>query len=316
MKNNETQTSVAEEQKLQDFQKRIDADQKIEPTEWMPEMYRKHLIRQISQHAHSEVIGMQPEGNWITRAPTLRAKKILLAKIQDEGGHGLYLYCAAETLGLDRGTMIQQLQSGKAKYSNIFNYPTLTWADIGAIGWLVDGAAVTNQVSLLRTSFGPYSRAMMRICKEESFHQRQGYEIMVKMANGTSEQKEMTQDALNRWWWPSLMMFGPPDNDSPNSQRAMNWKIKRASNDTLRQKFIDKTIPQVEFLGLKVPDPDLKWNEETGHYNIGKIDWDEFYRVIRGNGPCNKQRIDAHTKAHEDGAWVREAAAAFASREV
>lgn len=315
MKNNGTQTLAPEdEQKLQDFQKRIDAEQKIEPKEWMPELYRKHLIRQISQHAHSEVIGMQPEGNWITRAPTLRSKKILLAKIQDEGGHGLYLYCAAETLGMDRGTMIQQLQTGKAKYSNIFNYPTLTWADIGAIGWLVDGAAVTNQVSLLRTSFGPYARAMQRICKEESFHQRQGYEIMVKMANGTPEQKEMAQDAVNRWWWPSLMMFGPPDNDSPNSKRAMDWKIKRASNDTLRQKFIDKTVPQVEFLGLKVPDPDLKWNEVTGHYEIGPIDWEEFYRVIRGNGPCNKQRIDAHIKAHEEGAWVREAAAAFANK--
>ncbi len=306
---------VETEEQLQTFQQRIDEEMKIEPKDWMPELYRKHLIRQISQHAHSEVIGMQPEGNWITRAPSLRAKKILLAKIQDEGGHGLYLYCAAETLGIDRGTMIQQLQSGKAKYSNIFNYPTLTWADIGAIGWLVDGAAVTNQVSLLRTSFGPYARAMTRICKEESFHQRQGYEIMVKMANGTPEQKEMAQDAVNRWWWPSLMMFGPHDTDSPNSTRAMNWKIKRASNDELRQKFIDKTVPQVEFLDLKVPDPDMKWNESTQHYEIGAIDWDEFYRVIRGHGPCNQQRIDAHVKAHQDGAWVREAAAAFAVKQ-
>ena len=318
MKNTEGQNIVIEEEKkkLHAFQQRIDAEEKIEPKDWMPEMYRKHLIRQISQHAHSEVIGMQPEGNWITRAPTLRSKKILLAKIQDEGGHGLYLYCAAETLGEERGAMIRQLQSGKAKYSNIFNYPTLTWADIGAIGWLVDGAAVTNQVSLLRTSFGPYARAMKRICQEESFHQRQGYEIMGKMANGTPEQQEMAQDAINRWWWPSLMMFGPPDTNSPNTQRAMEWKIKRSSNDSLRQKFIDKTVPQAEFIGLKVPDPDLKWNEQTGHYEVGPIDWDEFYRVIRGNGPCNKQRVDAHIKAHKEGAWVREAAASYAKRQI
>ena len=310
MKNNNPENA----EQLAAFQTRIDAEEKIEPKEWMPEAYRHHLIRQISQHAHSEVIGMQPEGNWITRAPSLRSKKILLAKIQDEGGHGLYLYCATETLGVDRGTLIKQLQNKEAKYSSIFNYPALTWADIGAIGWLVDGAAVTNQVSLMKTSFGPYARAMVRICKEESFHQRQGYEIMVKMANGTPEQKEMAQDALNRWWHPSLMMFGPPDKKSPNSERALKWKIKRATNDTLRQKFIDKTIPQIEFLGLTVPGADLKFDEKTGHYDIGELNWDEFYQVIRGNGPCNKQRIKAHVKAHEEGAWVRKAAAAYAKK--
>ncbi|RMG76304.1 MAG: 1,2-phenylacetyl-CoA epoxidase subunit A [Bacteroidetes bacterium] len=300
--------------KLEEFQKKIDAEQKIEPKDWMPEEYRKNLIRQISQHAHSEVIGMQPERNWLTRAPSLRAKMILLAKIQDEAGHGLYLYSAAETLGISREEMINQLHTGKAKYSSIFNYPTLSWADIGAIGWLVDGAAIVNQVSLQRTSYGPYSRAMIRICKEESFHQRQGYEIMAKMAQGTPEQKQMAQDALNRWWWPSLMMFGPHDTDSVHSQQSMKWKIKRESNDELRQKFIDKTVQQAEVIGLTIPDPDLKWNEERGHYDYGKINWDEFWNVVKGNGPCNKERLEHHIKAHKDGQWVREAAEAYAKK--
>lgn len=298
----------------QQFQGRIDADEKIEPRDWMPDTYRKHLIRQISQHAHSEVIGMQPEGNWITRAPSLRAKMILLAKIQDEGGHGLYLYSAAETLGITREELIEQLHSGKAKYSSIFNYPTVTWADMGAVGWLVDGAAIVNQVSLQRTSYGPYARAMVRICKEESFHQRQGYEIMATLALGTPEQKEMAQDALNRWWWPSLMMFGPHDSDSPNSGNAFKWKIKQESNDELRQRFIDKTVQQAEIIGLTIPDPDLKWNEARGHYDFGKIDWEEFNNVIKGNGPCNKQRIAHHIKYHNEGAWVREAANAYAEK--
>ena len=296
------------------FQERVDNELKIEPKDWMPEGYRSHLIRQISQHAHSEVIGMQPEGNWITRAPSLSAKQVLLAKIQDEGGHGLYLYSATETLGISREEMIAQLQSGAAKYSNIFNYPALTWADIGAIGWLVDGAAIVNQVSLQRTSYGPYARAMVRICKEESFHQRQGYEIMAKMMNGTPDQQEMAQDAMNRWWWPSLMMFGPHDSDSPRSGKAFDWKIKRQSNDELRQRFIDKTVQQAEVIGLTVPDPNLKWNEEKQGYDIGPIDWDEFKRVINGNGPCNKQRMDHHKKYHEEGAWVREAASAYQER--
>jgi ring-1,2-phenylacetyl-CoA epoxidase subunit PaaA len=258
---------------------------------------------------------MQPEGNWITRAPSLRAKLILLAKVQDEAGHGLYLYSAAETLGIDRKEMLEQLQTGKAKYSSIFNYPTLTWADIGAVGWLVDGAAIQNQLMLTRTSYGPYSRAMVKICKEESFHQRQGYEIVMHMARGTKEQKAMAQDALNRWWWPSLMMFGPSDDDSPNSAQSMKWKIKRKSNDTLRQEFVDKTVPQAEFIGLTIPDKDLKWNEERGEYDFGKMNWDEFYNVIKGNGPCNKQRIAHHVKAHEEGAWVREAANAYAEKQ-
>ncbi|MFN3342382.1 MAG: 1,2-phenylacetyl-CoA epoxidase subunit PaaA [Flavobacteriales bacterium] len=296
------------------FQARIDADEKIEPRDWMPDAYRKHLIRQISQHAHSEVVGMQPEGNWITRAPSLRAKMILMAKIQDEGGHGLYLYSAAETMGITRDELIQQLHQGKAKYSSIFNYPVVTWADIGAVGWLVDGAAIVNQVSLQRTSYGPYSRAMIRICKEESFHQRQGYEIMAHMALGTPEQKEMAQDALNRWWWPSLMMFGPHDSDSPNSGNAFKWKIKSESNDELRQKFIDKTVQQAEIIGLSIPDPDLKWNEARGHYDFGKINWEEFQNVINGNGPCNKQRLEHHVRYHEEGAWVREAANAYAEK--
>jgi ring-1,2-phenylacetyl-CoA epoxidase subunit PaaA len=296
------------------FQERIDNEVKIEPKDWMPEGYRSHLVRQISQHAHSEVIGMQPEGNWITRAPSLSAKQVLLAKIQDEGGHGLYLYSAAETLGVSREEMIHQLQTGVAKYSNIFNYPALTWADIGAIGWLVDGAAIVNQVSLQRTSYGPYSRGMVRICKEESFHQRQGYEIMAKMMKGTPEQQEMAQDAMNRWWWPSLMMFGPHDSDSPRSGNAFKWKIKRQSNDELRQKFIDKTVQQAEIIGLKIPDTKLKWNEEKQGYDFGPIDWEEFSRVINGDGPCNKQRINHHIKYHEEGAWVRKAAKAYQER--
>ena len=305
---------MTEEQLEKKFQEKIDAEQKIEPREWMPEAYRKHLIRQISQHAHSEVIGMQPEGNWITRAPSLRAKMVLLAKIQDEAGHGLYLYSACETLGITREELIEQLHTGKAKYSSIFNYPTLNWADMGAVGWLVDGAAIVNQVSLQRTSYGPYSRGMVRICKEESFHQRQGYEIMATMAKGTPEQKQMAQDALNRLWWPALMMFGPHDADSPNSGNAIKWKIKRESNDVLRQRFIDKTVEQAELIGLTIPDPDLKWNEETGHYDFGEINWEEFYNVVNGNGPANKQRLAHHRRAHDDGAWVRAAADAYAQK--
>ena len=296
------------------FQQKIDQEKKIEPKDWMPEEYRQHLVRQISQHAHSEIIGMQPEGNWITRAPSLRAKMILLAKVQDEAGHGLYLYSACETLGVSRDDLINQLQTGKAKYSSIFNYPTTSWADIGAIGWLVDGAAIVNQVSLQRTSYGPYSRGMVRICKEESFHQRQGYEIMSKLASGTKEQKEMAQDALNRWWWPSIMMFGPHDADSPRTGNAMKWKIKRETNDALRQSFIDKTVEQAEVIGLTIPDDKLKWNEERKHYDFGEIDWDEFWAVVKGDGICNKERIAHHVKAHEDGKWVREAAMAYAKK--
>jgi ring-1,2-phenylacetyl-CoA epoxidase subunit PaaA len=299
------------DKQLQVFETKIKEDINIEPRDWMPEDYRKHLIRQISQHAHSEVIGMQPEGNWISRAPSLRSKKILLAKIQDEGGHGLYLYSAAETLGISRDEMLHQLHEGKAKYSSIFNYPTLTWADIGAIGWLVDGAAIVNQVSLQKTSYGPYARAMVRICKEESFHQRQGYEIMTKMMQGTKEQQAMAQDAMNRWWWPSLMMFGPHDSDSPNTGNAMKWKIKRQSNDILRQKFIDKTVQQAHLIGLSIPDKNLKWNEEKKSYDHGEINWDEFTRVINGDGPCNKQRMKHHIKAHQEGEWVRKAAIAY-----
>ncbi|QTN38332.1 1,2-phenylacetyl-CoA epoxidase subunit A [Cryomorphaceae bacterium] len=296
------------------FQATIDREEKIEPRDWMPEAYRKTLIRQISQHAHSEIVGMLPEANWITRAPSLRRKASLLAKIQDEAGHGLYLYSAAETLGAKREDLIDDLHAGKAKYSSIFNYPTVTWADIGAIGWLVDGAAIQNQVPLCRTSYGPYARAMIRVCKEESFHQRQGYEIISTLANGTPEQKEMAQDALNRWWWPSLMMFGPNDADSPNSARSIQWKIKRKTNDELRQEFVDKTVPQAEFIGLRVPDDELKWNEERGHYDFGPIDWEEFYNVIQGNGPCNKERVAARLKAKEEGLWVREAANAYAEK--
>lgn len=296
------------------FQEKIDAEIKIEPKDWMPDAYRKTLIRQISQHAHSEVIGMLPEGNWITRAPSLRRKLILMAKVQDEAGHGLYLYSAAETLGASRDELVQDLLNGKAKYSSIFNYPTLTWADIGAIGWLVDGAAIMNQVMLTRTSYGPYARAMVRICKEESFHQRQGYEIMLTLAKGSPEQKAMAQDALNRWWWPALMMFGPHDSQSTHSEQSMKWKIKRKSNDELRQAFVDATVPQAELIGLKVPDPELKWNEERGHYDFGEINWDEFWNVVNGHGPCNKQRLDTRRKAWEEGAWVREAAMAYAEK--
>ncbi len=302
-------------EKLERFQVRIDAEEKIEPKDWMPDAYRRTLVRQISQHAHSEIVGMLPEGNWITRAPTLRRKAILLAKVQDEAGHGLYLYSAAETLGTSRDEMVGQLLSGKAKYSSIFNYPTLTWADIGAIGWLVDGAAIMNQVPLCRCSYGPYARAMVRVCKEESFHQRQGFEIMATLAAGTPEQKRMAQDALNRWWWPSLMMFGPSDKDSEHSAQSMKWKIKRFSNDELRQKFVDVTVPQAEHLGLTMPDPELCYDEASGHYAFGEIDWREFHEVLRGNGPCNRERLAARQRAHDDGAWVREAARAYAAKQ-
>ena len=297
------------------FESKLANNEYIEPKDWMPEDYRKHLIRQISQHAHSEVVGMLPEGNWISRAPSLRAKLVLLAKVQDEGGHGLYLYTAAETLGISRDEMLEALLSGKAKYSSIFNYPTLTWADVGAIGWLVDGAAIMNQVMLQRTSYGPYSRAMIRICKEESFHQRQGYEIMTRMAFGTADQKEMAQDAMNRWWWPALMMFGPSDKESPNSADLMKWKVKLHSNDDLRQRFIDRTVGQAEAIGLKVPDDQLKWNEQTRHYDFGEINWDEFFQVINGNGPCNKLRMKQRTDAHTNGQWVRDAAKAYSEKQ-
>ena len=296
------------------FQARIDAEEKIEPNDWMPEGYRRTLVRQISQHAHSEVVGMLPEGNWITRAPSLKRKAALLAKVQDEGGHGLYLYSAAETLGVSREELVAQLHSGKAKYSSIFNYPTPSWADLGMIGWLVDGAAIMNQIPLCRTSFGPYARAMIRICKEESFHQRQGYEIVMTLARGTPAQKKMAQDSLNRWWWPALMMFGPSDSESQHSDQNMKWKIKRFSNDALRQKFIDATVPQGHFLGLTFPDPHLTFNASTGHWEHGPIDWAEFNRVVKGEGPCNRERIKARIKAHDEGAWVREAALAHAGK--
>jgi ring-1,2-phenylacetyl-CoA epoxidase subunit PaaA len=297
------------------FQARIDNEEKIEPKDWMPDAYRKTLIRQISQHAHSEIVGMLPEGNWITRAPTLLRKAILLAKVQDEAGHGHYLYSAAETLGVSRTEMTEQLLSGQAKYSSIFNYPTLTWADVGAIGWLVDSAAIMNQIPLCRCSYGPYARAMVRICQEESFHQRQGFEIMLTLARGTPEQQAMAQDALDRWWWPTLMMFGPPDRDSVHSAQSMQWKIKRIGNDELRQRFVDAAVPQAEYLGLKIPDPHLKWNEVSGHYDFGPIDWEEWKNVIAGNGPCNRDRIRARREAYEKGAWVREAALAFAEKQ-
>lgn len=297
------------------FQDRIDQDIRIEPRDWMPEKYRQTLIRQISQHAHSEIVGMLPEGNWITRAPSLRRKATLIAKVQDEAGHGLYLYSAAETLGISRAEMIDQLHSGKAKYSSIFNYPTLSWADIGAIGWLVDGAAIMNQVPLCRTSYGPYARAMVRICKEESFHQRQGFEILLTLSRGNKAQKAMCQDAINRWWWPSVMMFGPSDDASPHTAQSMAWKIKRFTNDELRQKFVDICADQVKILGMLLPDPDLKWNEARGHFDFGPINWEEFWQVIAGNGPCNKERIAARVKAHEEGAWVREAASAYAEKQ-
>ncbi len=297
------------------FEAKLAKNEFIEPKDWMPDNYRKHLIRQISQHAHSEVVGMLPEGNWISRAPSLRAKLVLLAKVQDEGGHGLYLYTAAETLGISRDEMIDALLTGKAKYSSIFNYPTLTWADVGAIGWLVDGAAIMNQVMLQRTSYGPYSRAMVRICKEESFHQRQGYEIMTHLSFGTPEQKEMAQDAMNRWWFPTLMMFGPPDVESPNSDNALKWRIKRESNDQLRQRFVNQTVIQAEYLGLTIPDPKLKWNESKKGYDYGDPDWSEFKNVIKGNGICNKQRLADRNKAHREGEWVRAAAAAYADKQ-
>ncbi|MBN8293038.1 1,2-phenylacetyl-CoA epoxidase subunit A [Rhodobacter sp. NTK016B] len=301
--------------KLAAFQARIDAGERIEPKDWMPEGYRKTLIRQIGQHAHSEIVGQLPEGNWITRAPTLERKAILLAKVQDEAGHGLYLYCAAETLGISRDELTEQLLSGKMKYSSIFNYPTLSWADIGAVGWLVDGAAIMNQVPLQRTSFGPYSRAMIRICKEESFHQRQGYDLIRKMAEGTPEQKAMAQDALNRFWYPSLMMFGPSDKDSVHSTQSMAWKIKINTNDELRQKFVDQTVPQAEFLGLTIPDEHLKWNEDKGGYDFSEPDWNEFYEVLKGNGPCNADRMEARTRAWRDGEWVRDGLMAHARKQ-
>ena len=296
------------------FQQKIDNEIKIEPKDWMPEAYRKTNIRQISQHAHSEIVGMLPEGNWISRAPSLKRKAILIAKVQDEAGHGLYLYSAAETLGATRDEMIGDLHSGKAKYSSIFNYPSLTWADMGAIGWLVDGAAILNQVALCRTSYGPYARALVRICKEESFHQRQGFETLLVLSAGTPEQKAMCQDAINRWWWPSLMMFGPKDSESTNNDQSMKWKIKRKTNDELRQDFVNMAAQQVKVLGMALPDPALKWNEATSKYDFGEINWDEFWKVVKGNGPCNKQRLTARVKAHEDGAWVREAAMAFSEK--
>jgi ring-1,2-phenylacetyl-CoA epoxidase subunit PaaA len=296
------------------FQDKVDHEIRIEPKDWMPEKYRQTLIRQISQHAHSEIVGMLPEGNWITRAPSLKRKAILLAKVQDEAGHGLYLYSAAETMGISRDEMISQLHTGKAKYSSIFNYPTISWADMGSIGWLVDGAAIMNQVPLCRASYGPYARAMVRICKEESFHQRQGFEILLVLSKGTEAQRAMCQDSINRWWWPSIMMFGPNDDASPHTAQSMKWKIKRFTNDELRQKFVDVCAEQVKILGMTLPDPDLKWNEERAHYDFGAINWDEFWNVVHGNGPCNRERLAARVKAHDDGAWVREAAVAFAEK--
>ena len=298
----------------QHFEATIASDHRIEPRDWMPEGYRKTLIRQVAQHAHSEIIGMQPEGNWITRAPSLRRKAILLAKVQDEAGHGLYLYSAAETLGADRADLTDKLIEGKQKYSSIFNYPTLTFADVGVIGWLVDGAAICNQVPLCRSSFGPYARAMIRICKEESFHQRQGFELLMTMMRGTEAQRQMVQDATNRWWWPSLMMFGPPDDESPNTAQSMAWKVKRHTNDELRQRFVDMSVPQAEALGVTLPDPELQWNEARGHYDFGAIDWDEFKQVVGGRGPCNVERITNRRAAHDEGAWVREAATAHAAK--
>ncbi len=310
----DTVSDLQESAHQEGFQALLDAEAKVEPRDWMPDDYRKTMIRQIAQHAHSEVIGQQPEGNWISRAPTLKRKAILMAKVQDEAGHGLYLYSAAETLGVSRDELQDMLHTGRQKYSSIFNYPTLTWADIGAVGWLVDGAAITNQVMLTRTSYGPYARAMIRICKEESFHQRQGYEIMMVLCEGSDEQKAMAQDALDRWWWPSLAMFGPPDASSTHTAQSVAWKIKRETNDELRQKFVDMTVPQAEYLGLTIPDPDLEWDEEAGHYRFGEIDWDDFWQVVKGNGPCNRERIANKVGAWEEGAWVREAAVAHARR--
>jgi ring-1,2-phenylacetyl-CoA epoxidase subunit PaaA len=303
-----------DDERQQQFDQLIEQDSRIEPRDWMPDGYRQNLIRQIAQHAHSEIIGMQPERNWITRAPSLRRKAILMAKVQDEAGHGQYLYSAVETLGISRDEVLDLLHTGRHKYSSIFNYPTITWADMGAIGWLVDGAAIQNQVPLCRTSYGPYGRAMIRICKEESFHQRQGYEILYTLTHGTPEQKAMAQDAVDRWWWPALMMFGPPDAASKHTAQAMAWKIKRHTNDELRQKFIDMCVPQAEVLGITLPDPDLKWNEDRGHYDFGPIDWDELSRVVSGNGPCNKQRLEHRNAAHENGRWVREASNAYSAK--
>jgi len=297
-----------------EFEARIARGESIEPKDWMPDRYRKQLIRMMSQHAHSEVVGMLPEGNWLTRAPNLRRKMALLAKVQDEAGHGLYIYCGTETLGIDRHEMIHQLLAGKAKYSSIFNYPTLTWADIGCIGWFVDGAAIVNQTMLAKASYGPYARAMVRICKEENFHKRQGYEIMATLARGTAEQRAMAQDAVNRWWWPSLMMFGPHDADSPNSDELTRWGVKRKSNDELRQRFVNLTVAQAKAIELVLPDPDLRYNQETENWDFGPIDWDEFWRVVKGDGPCNRERLDARRKAHDDGEWVRRAAAAYAAK--
>jgi ring-1,2-phenylacetyl-CoA epoxidase subunit PaaA len=310
----QTQQNIDDPEKLEHFETRLKNGESIEPKDWMPMKYRKQLIRMISQHAHSEIVGMLPEGNWITRAPTLRRKMGLLAKVQDEAGHGLYLYCAAESLGVSRHDLIGELLSGKAKYSQIFNYPTLTWADIGTIGWFVDGAAIINQTMLAKSSYGPYSRALIRICKEENFHKKQGYEIVATLARGTPAQREMVQDAVNRWWWPSLMMFGPSDKDSPNSADLMRWKVKRASNDDLRQRFVDLTVPQADAVGVKLPDPTLKYNEQRKSYDFGEIDWEEFHQVISGNGPCNRERMRARNNAHKNGAWVREAAIAFAEK--
>ncbi len=308
------QATTEDPAKLANFQARIDAGESIEPKDWMPERYRKQLVRMMSQHAHSEVVGMLPEGNWITRAPSLRRKMSLIAKVQDEAGHGLYIYCGTETLGVDRAELLDQLLDGRAKYSSIFNYPTLSWADMGVIGWLVDGAAIVNQTVLAKASYGPYARAMIRICKEENFHKRQGYEIVATLANGTPAQKAMVQDAVNRWWWPSLMMFGPSDKESPNSAELLRWKVKHKTNDELRQRFVNLTVPQAMAVNLTLPDPDLRYNEETKDWEFGEIDWTEFYQVIKGNGPCNRERLEARRAAHENGRWVRDAAAAYAAK--
>lgn len=307
-------TTIEDPEKIKTFEARIARGETIEPKDWMPERYRRQLIRMMSQHAHSEIVGMLPEGNWITRAPSLRRKMSLIAKVQDEAGHGLYIYCGAETLGADRKELVDELLTGKAKYSNIFNYPTLAWADIGVIGWLVDGAAIVNQTALAKCSYGPYARAMIRICKEENFHKKQGYEIVATLAGGTPEQKHMVQDAVNRWWWPSLMMFGPSDKNSPNSAELLRWRVKRRSNDDLRQRFVDLTVPQAKAVGITLPDPDLKYNEATDHWEFGEIRWEEFFQVISGNGPCNKERLQTRRRAHADGAWVREAALAYAAK--
>jgi ring-1,2-phenylacetyl-CoA epoxidase subunit PaaA len=307
-------TQPTEEALNAQFEARIAEGATIEPKDWMPERYRTQLIRMMSQHAHSEIVGMLPEGNWITRAPSLKRKMVLLAKVQDEAGHGLYIYCGTETLGIDRAELVDQLLTGKAKYSSIFNYPTLTWADIGVIGWFVDGAAIVNQTVLAKASYGPYARAMIRICKEENFHKKQGYEIIATLAKGTPEQKAMAQDAVNRWWWPSLMMLGPSDTDSPNTAELMRWRVKRKTNDELRQRFIDLTVPQAEAVGLTLPDPELKFNPERGAYDFGQIDWDEFWQVVKGNGPCNRERLQARRDAHDNGKWVREAAEAYAAK--